>query len=110
MRICALKENCLLNFISENLARVWQHKGLQRYRTPWTQTLSRKESKEILLLPSLDQHFHLSGFVVWVLCVLITTLKSHSALELNRKSRLCVSNPARYAGLERTVTFVVRKE
>lgn len=25
MRICALKENCLLNFISENLARVWQH-------------------------------------------------------------------------------------
>jgi len=72
--------------------------------------MTLKESKEIFLLSSLDPHFHISGFVVWDLCAIITTLKSHSALELNGKPRLCVSTPARHAGLEKTVTFMVGKE
>lgn len=111
IRICAPKEKCLLNFISEDLARVLKRKGLQCYRTPWTKMLARKESKEIFLVSSLDHYFHLSGFVLWgFVCVLVKTLKSHSALELNGKSRLSISSPVRHAGLEKMLAFMVRKE
>lgn len=62
-------------------------------------------------MSSLDHYFNLSGFVLWgFVCVLVKTLKSHSALELNGKSRLSISSPVRHAGLEKMLAFMVRKE
>lgn len=41
--------------------------------------------------------------------VLITTLKSQTALELSEKPRRCIPTPARHAGLEKRAAFVVRE-